>query len=257
MRSLRHPSLDGPPSTQRVAGFAAEQVDAAAAILGADHPLVGLLRATRTTVDQAVAIAAAQAAGVGLLLTYHPWGLELLIAGTMAQLALGLRLLVLIETRHDVCRDLIIEDHAARGVLVLERERHRLAAANRRQRLAHSFEELAATAARPLPRVPASRPYFNVRVVRPFVGELREVGLLLRSDAASVRGVALAERLLTFPGSPLWGAEAVALTEELARIKSLLAQPPHRALDRGAELARNSPESRRESLTSFRATNPG
>jgi hypothetical protein len=227
MRPPRHPSLDGPPSTRRVTGFAAEQVDAAAAILGTDHPLVDLLRATRTTVDQAVAIAATQAAGVGLLLTDHPWGLELLIAGTVAQLALGLRLLVQIETRHDVCRDLIIEEHAAHGVLVLERERHRLLAADRRQRLAQSFEELAATAARPLPRVPASRPYFNVRIVRPVAGELREVGSLLRSDTASVRGVALAERLLTFPGSPLWGTEAIALTEELARIKYLLAQPPY------------------------------
>jgi hypothetical protein len=34
--------------------------------------------------------------------------------------------------------------------------------------------------------------------------------------------VALAERLLKFPGSPLWAADANALAEELARIRYLL-----------------------------------
>ena len=225
MRPHPHPpSLGGPPSTQRLAGGAAEQVDAAAAILGSDHPLVKVLRAVRIAIDQTLAIAAVQAAGVGLLLTGHPWGLELLGAGTVVQAALGLRLLVLIETRHDVCRDLILEDRCPSGILVLTRERRRLASPAHRERLAKSVEELVAIAVRPLPRVPASRPYFNVHIVRPLVGELREVASLLRTDHVNVSGVALAERLLTFPGSPLWAADKKALAEELARISYLLVQ---------------------------------
>ena len=116
MRPHPHPpSLGGPPSTQRLAGGAAEQFDAAAAILGSDHPLVKVLRAVRIAIDQTLAIAAVQAAGVGLLLTGHPWGLELLGAGIVVQAPLGLRLLVLIETRHDLCRDLILEDRCPAG----------------------------------------------------------------------------------------------------------------------------------------------
>jgi hypothetical protein len=226
MGTQHHPSLGGPPSTRRLAGRAAQDVDAGALILGADHPLVDVLRAMRTALDQALAIGATQAAGVGLLLTGHPWGLELFVAGSAVQVALALRLLVLTETRHDVCRDLIIDGGSARGLEVLDREWRRLTSPRHRERLAESLERLAATAARPLPRVPGSRPYFNVRVVRPVEADLREVGALLRCDEAAVPGVALAERLLTFPGSPLWAANANALAEELARIRYLLVQPP-------------------------------
>jgi hypothetical protein len=232
MRPHRHPSLAGPPSTPRLAGRAGEQVDATAAIFGGEHPLVGVLRAMRTAVEQALAIAATQAAGVGLLLTDHPWGLELAVAGTAVQLALGLRLLVLIETRHDVCRDLIIEERHTQGVRVLDREWRRLAAPHHRERLANSLELLAATSARPLSRVPGARPYFSVRVVRPHLTELREVASLLRSDQPGVPGVALTERLLVYPGSALWRADGQALAEELTRIRYLLVQPRHRPRQR-------------------------
>ena len=222
MRPPRHPSLDGPAASQRPGGGAAEQIDAAAAILGGAHPLVGLLGAMRTAFDQALAVAATQAAGVGLLLTHHPWGLELLVAGTVIQLGLGLRMLTLTETRHDVCRDLIIEGRAIGRLEVLDREWRRLAMPRHRETLARSLENLAATACRPLSLVPGSRPYFNVRVVRPVANELRDVAGLLRRDHASVPGVALAERLLTFPGSPLWTGDGQALAEELARTRYLL-----------------------------------
>jgi hypothetical protein len=43
-----------------------------------------------------------------------------------------------------------------------------------------------------------------------------------RRSAAPRAPRALAERLLTFPASPLWGGESRRLAEELARIKFLL-----------------------------------
>jgi hypothetical protein len=222
MRSHDHPSLGGLPSTRRRAGGVSYDAEAAAAVLGAAHPLARVLRAMRTVLEQALALGAALAGGVGLLVTGHAWGLELLLAGALVQSAVSLRLLVLILTRRDVRRDLIIEAGSARGLKILDREWCRLASPRHRERLAHSVERLAAAAARPLPRVRGSRPYFDVRVVRAVGAELREVGALLRCDEASVPGVALAERLLTSPGSPLWAADARALSEELARIRYLL-----------------------------------
>ena len=68
--------------------------------------------------------------------------------------------------------------------------------------------------------------YFSVQLVRPLAAELREIAALLRSDTAGVPGVALAERLLTFPASPLWGADSRGLAEELARIRFLLVTDP-------------------------------
>jgi hypothetical protein len=224
MRPPRHPSLDGPAS-RRPGGRAAEQIDEASKLLGGAHPLVRLLGSTRTAFDQALAVAATQAAGVGLLLTHHPVGLELLAAGTFVQLGIGLRMLTLTETRHDLCRDLIIERRAIGPLEVLDREWRRLAMPRHRERLALSLENLVATACRPLPLVPASRPYFDVRIVRPVANELREVARLLRRDHVGVPGVALAERLLTSPGSPIWTGDGEALVEELWRTKYLLLDP--------------------------------
>ena len=111
------------------------------------------------------------------------------------------------------------------GILVLERERRRLPSPAHRERLAKSVDELAAVAVRPLSRVPASRPYFNVsRRASARRRAARSRFPPTNATTPNVRGVALAERLLTFPGSPLWAADSKTLAEELARISYLLVQ---------------------------------
>jgi hypothetical protein len=226
MRSLHPRSLASPPRQHPTRGGRAADVSAAPTLLGATHPLVGVLRAARTTVEQMRVVAGAQTLGVGVLVLGFAWGLALLAAATVVQAGLGLRLLLLIETRHDVCRELIISGRAPQRLTVVASEWRRLADPRQRARLAQSFEKLAATAAHPLSPAPGARPYFSVRVVSPIAAELGGLGTLLRSDAAGVPGVALAERLLTFPGSPLWGADTSQLAQELARIRYLLAQSP-------------------------------
>jgi hypothetical protein len=64
-----------------------------------------------------------------------------------------------------------------------------------------------------------------VRILRPVANELREVARLLRRDQVGVPGVALAECLLTSPGSPIWTGDGEALVEELSRTKYLLLDP--------------------------------
>jgi len=75
---------------------------------------------------------------------------------------------------------------------------------------------------RPAP-VPASvRPLFDVRTVAAVVDDLQEIVALLRAGGTRARGVALAERLLTEGVSPLYGYDAIALRDELRRVRYLL-----------------------------------
>jgi hypothetical protein len=225
MRSLPRRSLVSPPRLRAAGTGRAAQCAQAEAMFGAEQPLVRVLRGVETAVFQMRLMAGAQGLGRALLLHASSRALAVLVAATLVQAALGLRLLVLVETRHDLCRALIVDGCAPGRLSVVDREWRRLDDPRHRARLARWFDEHAATASRPLARVPGSRPLFSVRVVRPLVAELREIGALLRSDAAAVPGVALAERVLTDPGSPLWGTETDALARELARVRFLLVQP--------------------------------
>jgi hypothetical protein len=190
--------------------------------LGVDHPLVRVQRGTRVANEQFRAVVVAQAVGVGALLQGANWSLVILGSATFVQLVLGMRMLVLAESRHDVCRDLIADGGVLPDLPVVRLEWRRLADPRHRARLARSLDEVARAAVRPWAGTPGSHPYFSVQLVRPFAAELREIAAQLRSDAAGVRGVALAERLLTVPASPLWASDARRLAEELARIRFLL-----------------------------------
>jgi hypothetical protein len=164
-------------------------------------------------------VAAIQALGAGLLIEHSVFPLPALIAASLVQAGLALRFLILLETKRDRCRALIIREGTARGVAAVERECRRLGDPRHRAGLAHSLERLAETAQRPSHPMPASRPYFNPRVVRPIVPELLELAELIRCETSAVAGVAFVERLLTGPASPLYGTDADALHEHLARAR--------------------------------------
>jgi hypothetical protein len=63
---------------------------------------------------------------------------------------------------------------------------------------------------------------FQARVIDAVAGDLRRTAAELRAGAASARGVALAEGLVTRGDSPLHGREPEPLREELRRIRYLL-----------------------------------
>jgi hypothetical protein len=65
-------------------------------------------------------------------------------------------------------------------------------------------------------------PLFDRAVVRAAADDLRAVIRLLGSDHAPVRGVAVAEHLLTDACSPLYGNQAEPLREELHQVAHLL-----------------------------------
>ena len=68
----------------------------------------------------------------------------------------------------------------------------------------------------------SSLPLYSRRVVAAVAPELEETAQALRRSDASVRGVALSERLLSGHDSPLYGDDADRLREELRRVRFLL-----------------------------------
>ena len=191
-------------------------------LLGVGHPLVAVLRASLTAVDQVFAVAASQAVAVILLYEKAPFGLPLALGSGLVQFALGCQLAVLASRRRDICRGLIIAGRGRLALAGVERERRRLGDARLRARLADSLDDLADLSVGPRFEHHIGAPLVRVQVLRPVVPELREVGRLLRADHASVRGVALIEWLVTSGESPLYGAELQPLLRELGRARYLL-----------------------------------
>lgn len=221
MRSPRHsPSPTHP--RRRALGQAGSDRLTAERQLGASHPLVNLLRRSGTLLEQMMWVIAVQAVGLGLFAGGLRSGLWLAPAGAVVQVALGVRIAVLNASKRELCLALIVEGRPGLAVSCVDRERRRLLDPLTLEQLARSVDDIVAIAARPLARVPASRPLFDVRVIRRVAPELRETASLLRGGDPSVRGVAAVVLLLTSSATPLYGRAVVPLRQELWRARYLL-----------------------------------
>ena len=198
----------------------------AEALLGAGHPLVGLLRQSDTAFEQLVSVTVVQAAGVVFLSGNLRFGLALAIAGLVVQVGFGCRLAAIRACRRELCLELIVGGRQGLPLSCMERERRRLLDPRTWEQLATSIDEMLEIAARPLALHPANRPIFYVRVVRRVAPELRQIGSLLRGDAPCVRGVAAVEWLLTSSATPLYGVQIEPLRQELGRARYLLSVRP-------------------------------
>jgi hypothetical protein len=222
MRSPPHPLLGTRPGSARLRGRAARDRAAAEALLGPTHPLVGLLRASRTALEQTLVIAAVDLVAGVLLYRAAPAGPPLAIAASIVLVVEGVRLAVLQQSTRDVCVDMIIEGVGRPPLRAVEREWRRFEDPRHLASLARSLDEVVDTAWRPVSPIPSSRPLFSVRVVRPVAPQLSEIARLLRTDSPPVRGVALIERLITSGASPLYGTDVELLRDELRRTRYLL-----------------------------------
>ena len=220
----RHSLHARPPSRGLVAQLAAECA-AADRLLGAEHPLAESLRSFRTATEQLLTATVAAAAGAGLVLGGAPVGAPVIIGAVLVGLWVGGRLALLAEQRRDICREMIIERRAPRALASVEREWERVDDPDNRARLADSLERVARLAASTSAGPPTSRPYFSARLVGKMAPELREIAALVRSGTSGVAGVALVERLVSSPGSPLYGEAERVLRDELARVRSRLLNP--------------------------------
>jgi hypothetical protein len=193
-------------------------------LVGASHPLVGVVHGLKTARDQVLVVAAIQMVAAILLYEKAPFAVPLVIAGGVVQATLGCRLAVLRSRKRDACRELIIRGGDWLPLAAVERESRRLRSVRRQARFARGLEEIADIADRRRFQSPGAAVVCHVRVLRPVVPQLREIACLLLSGGAAVRGVALVEWLLIFGDSPLYGTQVEPLRQDLGRARYLLAQ---------------------------------
>jgi hypothetical protein len=192
-------------------------------LLNPDHPLVQTSSDLAAALHQVAAVGAVLVGSVLALILGATGAVPLVIGAAIVLLALVAIAGQLWDRRRRAARDLVLEGRETLPVPVVQRERRRLLEERTRGYVARSLERvLQHVTRRPTP-VPASvRPLFDVRTVATVVEDLQAIIALLRSEAPQARGVALAERLLTEGFSPLYGENALALRDELRRVRYLL-----------------------------------
>jgi hypothetical protein len=195
---------------------------AARALLDDRHPLVRAVYRTSVALERSCVVCGmACASAAGHLEGVHG-ALAYLVASVVVQGALACDLALLASRRVHCARDLIIHGRTDLPLHTVQRERGRLLDPARRAVFADQLDAIRQAAQRPVPRLRAARPMFNLRVVTAVDPELAVVARRLRSETPGVRGIAMAQRLLSDGCSPLYGASTGALREELRRIIFML-----------------------------------
>ncbi len=193
----------------------------AAVALGADHPLVAVLRASQRADDGLVAVGCVELAAVVLLFGGVPFAVSLALAAALVQIALVVRIAAIGANRRDVCRELIIGGREDLRLVAVEREVRRLRGRGGRA-IARSIEKLADLGHRRRAQAGPGPPVWDVRVLAAVAPQLREIAGLLKADAPAIRGVALVDWLISDGQSPLYGRSVEPLREELGRARYLL-----------------------------------
>jgi hypothetical protein len=199
-----------------------DEISLAESLLGRDDALV------RALDRQAVALA--QLCAVISLTTLSAVGvaagvrgvLPVLIASTLVTIGLGARAALRVLARRECVRDLIISGRADVPLTAVQRERDRLLDPRRRETLAHSYESIGDEPSAS-GRVPCRACVIvSLNLVAKVRPELKLIAALLRDDAACVRGVAAAERMISTGTTSLFGCDDEILRQDLYRIAFLL-----------------------------------
>jgi hypothetical protein len=196
-------------------------------LLGPTHPLTRAMRDRGAVTRQARAVAMLLAAALTAALNGLAWAWAG-VGGAGAVLAgLGVAALAVRVRARWAAREVIADGGERLPLAPIERERARLLARDTRSTLARTLERMLVQAGETPGRVapPSLRPVFDVVVVQALAEDLRALATALRDGPASARGVALAEQLVTWGGSALYGHGVEPLRAELGRVRYLLEQP--------------------------------
>jgi hypothetical protein len=196
-------------------------------LLGPTHPLTRAMRDSGAVRHQARAVAMVLVAALTAALNGLAWAWAG-AAGSVAVLAgLGAAALLVRVRARWAAREVIADGGERLPLAPVERERARLLAEDTRTTLAGTLERMLAQAAVTTGRFapPSLRPVFDVGVVQALADDLRALAAALRDEPAAARGVALAEELVTWGGSSLYGDGVEPLRAELGRLRYLLEQP--------------------------------
>jgi hypothetical protein len=172
--------------------------------------------------EQSIVVTAMLAAGLSAVLAGVSEAGAVVVAALLVQVAVTWRLVLRASARRDLVLDLIAEGRGHLPLRSVARECRRLQAPAQRVRFARALDAVREeTTTTPVLRSPRL-PLHCRRVVAAVAPELEATAQALRRDDASVRGVALSERLLSGHDSPLYGNDADRLREQLRRIRFLL-----------------------------------
>jgi hypothetical protein len=211
------------PAAHVPRAFSRAEEEGAARVLGREHGLVRALAYRRAAVRQMLVVALPLLFGAaGTVRQAHAAPAVLGAAGVVEAALLAACLLTKSLVR-ERAQELIAAGWTDKTIPSVASERRRLLSEKERESLARSLER-ALYAAEHWDRIaPASRPPHGVRCLRFTAREVRGIVLLLRTDVADARGVALTARFLAGGYSAtLYGGDSVALRKELNRIHYLL-----------------------------------
>jgi len=193
------------------------------AVLGPEHPLTHAVDRLESVARQSRVVGAVLVGSVIDVSEGVAWAAAAALSAVIVLFGLAILAAAFAQNRHDRALDLIIAGHESVPVAAVQRERQRLGAARTQRRLARTIDSIVEQASNPAtPCVRGARPLFEIAVVALVAEDLRAISRLLRAEHASVRGVALAEHLISHATSPLYGDQAHALRSELR---------PHRRSD--------------------------
>lgn len=199
-----------------------DEISRAESLLGRDDPLVEALDRLAVAVAQVIVLVAILLVSLAGVIAGVRGAIPLAIASAAVSIVFGGRAALRASDRRERACDLLISGRGDAALAVLDRERRRLLDPRRRQTLARSYESLGDE-----PSASGTVPCRASVIVAPSVmakvrPELALIAVLLRDDAASVRGVAAAERLITTGGSSLFGRDHEMIRQDLRRIALLL-----------------------------------
>jgi hypothetical protein len=199
-----------------------DEISRAESLLGRDDPLVEALDRQAVAVVQLIVATAMLVGSLAGVVTGAHGAIPLALASAVVSIGFGCRAAIRAsECRERAC-DLLIRGRGDLALAVVHRERRRLVDPRRRETLARTYESLGdepdASGRVPCRACVIVMPSTMAKV-RP---ELALIAALLRDDAASVRGVAAAERLITAGSSSLYGRDDEVLRQDLRRIAHLL-----------------------------------
>jgi hypothetical protein len=192
-------------------------------LLGSEHPFTRANDMLGVLLRQGCAVGLLLLGSIGALILGAAQAVPFVIGSSIVGLVLAALAGEQWDRRRFAARQLVLDGRESLPLAPVQRERRRLLEARTRHYMARSFERvLQHVTRRPAPVPAAVRPLFDVGTVSSVTDDLREIVRLLHSGVAHARGIALAERLLTEGVSPLYGYDAIALRDELRRVRYLL-----------------------------------
>jgi len=193
------------------------------AVLGADHPLSRAVDRRESVGRQSRVVGAVLIGSIIEFTQGAGWAAAAALSAVVVLFGLAIGAAALTQRQRDRALDLIIEGRENVAVAAVQRERQRLHAPGTQRCLARAIDGMIDLALNP-PKIRGrgARPLFEIAVVACVAEDLRAISRRLGAHHASVRGVALAERLMSDGTSPLYRDQADVLCEQLRRIYDLM-----------------------------------